>query len=134
MPPMTPGLWEGIDMPNIIMADAAKGVISGKVSTEEIGTEIPIPALVGVTFNRLLVKVSGDLSNGLQGTKVTVVVFIDTTAPKNCFSIGSNTAGTVLASPSSTSANIVFANGILKYTTGGPKFAATTYEYYAWEE
>lgn len=119
---------------NIIMADGEKGVISGKVTTEEIGKEIPIPALVGVAFNRLLVKVSGNLSNGLQGTKVTLVVFIDTTDPDNCFSIGTNSAGTTLASPSSTSASIVFANGILKYTGGGIKFAATTYEYYAWEE
>lgn len=119
---------------NIIMADAAKGVISGKVTTEEIGTEIPIPALVGVTFNRLLVKISGDLSNGLQGKKVTVVVFIDTTNPVNCFSIGTNTAGAYLASPSSTAANIVFTNGTLMYTSGSTKFAATTYEYYAWEE
>lgn len=119
---------------NIIMANTKKGVISGKVSTNEIGTEIPIPALVGVTFNRLLVKVSGDLSNGLQGTKVTLVVFIDTTNPDNCFSIGTNSAGTALASPSSTAVSIVFTNGTLMYTTGQTKFAATTYEYYAWEE
>lgn len=119
---------------NIIMADAAKGVISGKVTMEEIGTEIPIPALVGVTFNRLLVKVSGNLSNGLQGTKVTLVVFIDTTDPDNCFSIGSNTAGTLVSTASSTSTNIVFTNGTLKYERAVAKFAATTYEYYAWEE
>lgn len=119
---------------NIIMADAAKGVISGKVTTEEIGSEIPIPALVGVTFNRLLVKVSGNLSNGLQGTKVTLVVFIDTANPDNCFSIGTNTAGTTISSPSSTSGSIVFTNGNLMYTAGETKFAATTYEYYAWAE
>lgn len=119
---------------NIIMADGEKGVISGKVTTEEIGSEIPIPALVGVAFNRLLVKVSGNLSNGMQGTKVTVVVFIDTTDPQNCFSIGTNSAGTSLGSPSSTTASIVFTNGTLMYTTGLTKFAATTYEYYAWEE
>lgn len=119
---------------NIIMANTKKGVISGKVSTNEIGTEIPIPALVGVTFNRLLVKVSGNLSNGLQGTKVTLVVFIDTTNPDNCFSIGTNSAGTIISSPSSTAASIVFTNGTLMYTTGQIKFAATTYEYYAWEE
>ena len=118
---------------NIIMADAKKGIISGKVSTEEIGTEIHIPELVGVAFNRLLVKVSGDLRNGLQGVKVTLVVFIDTTDPVNCFSIGTNTAGTTISSPSSTSASIVFSNGTLRHTTGSIKFAATTYEYYAWE-
>jgi hypothetical protein len=119
---------------NIIMADAAKGVISGKVTTEEIGNEIPIPALVGVTFNRLLVKVSGNLSNGLKGTKVTLVVFIDTTNQQNCFSIGTNTAGTAISSATSTSATIVFTNGTLMHTAGTLKFAATTYEYYAWEE
>ena len=119
---------------NIIMADAAKGVISGKVTTEEIGREIPIPALVGVTFNRLLVKVSGNLSNGLQGTKVTLVVFIDTTNQQNCFSISSNTPGTLIGLGSSTSASVVFTNGYLRYTAGSIYFAATTYEYYAWEE
>lgn len=119
---------------NIIMADAAKGVISGKVTTEEIGKEIPIPALVGVTFNRLLVKVSGNLSNGLQGTRVTLVVFIDTTDPQNCFAIGTNGAGTAIGATGSNSASIVFTNGTLMYTAGETKFAATTYEYYAWEE
>ena len=119
---------------NIIMADAAKGVISGKVSTEEIGTEIPIPALVGVTFNRLLVKVSGNLSNGLQGVRAKLVVFIDTTDPQNCFATDTNTAGSAIGATGSTSGSVVFTNGILKHERGATYFAATTYEYYAWEE
>ena len=122
-------------MPNIIMADKASGVIYGTLTVTEATQTIPIPILATKAWNRLVFKVKGNLSNGLNsGKKVTVFLFLDTTDSNNCATIGTNSAGTVLASPSSSSASIAYANGNLYYTAGTASFAPTDYEFYAWEE
>lgn len=117
------------------MAGAKSCVLYGTVTVAEATQSIAIPELESKPWNRLIFKVKGDLSNGLNsGYKVTVFLFLDTTDANNCASIGSNNAGTVLSAPSSSAANITYSNGKLLYTAGSIYFAPAEYEFYAWEE
>lgn len=117
------------------MAGAKSCVLYGTVTVAEATQSIAIPELESKPWNRLIFKVKGNLSNGLNsGHKVTVFLFLDTTDANNCASIGSNSAGTFLASPSSSAANITYSNGKLLYTTGSIYFAPVEHEFYAWEE
>lgn len=117
------------------MADAKGCVFYGTVTVAEATQSIAIPELGTKPWNRLIFKVKGNLSNGLNsGYKVTVFLFLDTTDANNCASIGSNSAGTVLSSPASHAASITYSNGKLLYTTGSTYFAPVEHEFYAWEE